>query len=143
MKIFSKKECCKQSKYVKFNGTMSKWSVQKPTHKTKHVEHQHNRTARILKYYILLTYLSNVGCVAGTWSSHTKPTHTRVKSPQFWSTHPICEIKKDYSDGGLVYLAPIVWLDIGYLAPILGQPLVLLLFRENSFNWLLKHVHII
>jgi len=69
---------------------MLKWSVQKPTHKTEHVEHQ-NTKLRILKYTILLTYFSNVGSVAGAWSSHTKPTHTRVKSPHFWSTHPIYE----------------------------------------------------
>jgi len=76
-------------------------------------------------------------------ATHTKPSHTRVSSPHFWSTHPIYEIKKDYSEGGLRYLAPIVWLDIGYLAPILGQPLVVLSVRENFFDWLLKHVHII
>ena len=37
------------------------------------------------------------------WSTHTKPSHTRVNSPHFWSTHPIYEIKKDYSDGGMVF----------------------------------------
>jgi len=37
-----KKECCKQCRYVKFKGIMTKWPVQKPTHKTtpEHVEHQ-------------------------------------------------------------------------------------------------------
>ena len=35
----------------------------------------------------------------GYWSTHTKPSHTRVNSPHFWSTHPIYEIKKDYSEG--------------------------------------------
>jgi len=70
----------------------------------------------------------------GAWSTHTKPSHTRVNSPHFWSTHPIYEIKKDYSEGAcLWYLAPIVWLDIGYLAPILEQPLVLLSVGENLF----------
>jgi len=49
-------------------------------------------------------------------SGHTKPTHTWVKSPHFWSSHPIYEIKKDYSEGGFGYLAPSVVLDIGYLA---------------------------
>ena len=44
----------------------------------------------------------------GAWSTHTKPSHTRVNSPHFWSTHPIYEIKKDYSEGDLWYLAPIV-----------------------------------
>ena len=35
----SKKECCKQFRYVKFKGTMTKWPVQTPTHRTtqKHV----------------------------------------------------------------------------------------------------------
>jgi len=33
--------CRKQNRYVKFKGTMTKWPVQKPTHRTtqKHVEH--------------------------------------------------------------------------------------------------------
>jgi len=44
----------------------------------------------------------------GYWSTHTKPSHTRVNSTHFWSTHPIYEIKKEYSEGGLWYLAPIV-----------------------------------
>ena len=30
----SKKDSCKQCRYVKFNGTMTKWPVQKPTHRT-------------------------------------------------------------------------------------------------------------
>ena len=30
----SKKECCKQCRYVMFKGTMTKWPVQKPTHRT-------------------------------------------------------------------------------------------------------------
>ena len=43
LKRCSKKECCKQCRmYAKFKGTMTKWPVQKPTHRTtqKHVEHQ-------------------------------------------------------------------------------------------------------
>ena len=43
--------------------------------------------------------------IIGAWSTHTKPSHTRVNSPHFWSTHPIYEIKKDYSEGDLWYLA--------------------------------------
>jgi len=41
LKRCSNKECCKQCKYVKFNGTMTKWPVQKLTHRTiqKHVQH--------------------------------------------------------------------------------------------------------
>ena len=30
----SNKECCKQCRYVKFKGTMTKWPVQKLTHRT-------------------------------------------------------------------------------------------------------------
>ena len=35
------KECCKQCRYVKFKNTMTKWPVQKLTHRTtqKHVQH--------------------------------------------------------------------------------------------------------
>jgi len=42
LKKCSKKECCKQCRYVKFKGTMTQWPVQKQTHRTtqKHVEHQ-------------------------------------------------------------------------------------------------------
>ena len=42
----SKKVCCKQCRYVKFTGTMTKWPVQKPTHRTtqKHVERKDNYT---------------------------------------------------------------------------------------------------
>jgi len=38
----SKKECCKQCRYVKFKDTMTKWPVEKPKHRTtqKRVEHQ-------------------------------------------------------------------------------------------------------
>jgi len=37
----SNKEYCKQCRYVKFKGTMTKWPVQKLTHRTtqKHVQH--------------------------------------------------------------------------------------------------------
>jgi len=34
LKRCSEKECCKQCRYVKFKGTMTKWPVQKPTHRT-------------------------------------------------------------------------------------------------------------
>jgi len=36
------KECCKQCRHVKYKGTMTKWPVQKTTHRTtqKHVETQ-------------------------------------------------------------------------------------------------------
>ena len=30
----SKKECCKQCRYVRFKGIITKWHVQKPTHRT-------------------------------------------------------------------------------------------------------------
>ena len=41
MKRCSKKYFCKQCRYVTFTGTMTKWPVQKPTHrmKQKHIEH--------------------------------------------------------------------------------------------------------
>jgi len=41
LKRCSKKECWKGCRYVKFKGTITKWPVQKPTHRTtqKHVEH--------------------------------------------------------------------------------------------------------
>ena len=32
LKSCARKECCKQCRYVKFKGTMTKWPVQKPTH---------------------------------------------------------------------------------------------------------------
>jgi len=46
LKRCSKKECCKQCRYVKFKGTITKCPVQKATHRTtqKHIEH-HDATA--------------------------------------------------------------------------------------------------
>jgi len=42
LKPCSKKEFCKQCRHVNFKGTMTKWFVQKQTHRTKqkHAEHQ-------------------------------------------------------------------------------------------------------
>ena len=34
LKRYSNKECYKQCRYVKFKGTMTKWPVQKVTHRT-------------------------------------------------------------------------------------------------------------
>jgi len=50
LKGCSKKECCKQCRYVKFNGTMTKWPVQKLIHTTtqKHVQ-DHDATKRSTK----------------------------------------------------------------------------------------------
>ena len=64
---------------------------------------------RIFEKLFYYTCLLNTGVNSrGYWSTHTKPSHTRVISHHFWSTHTIYEIKKDYSEGGLWYLAPIV-----------------------------------
>ena len=41
MKRCSKKECCKQCRNVKFKGTMTKWPVQKLTHRTTQIHKQH------------------------------------------------------------------------------------------------------
>jgi len=42
LKWCSEKECCKQCRHVQFKGTMTKWPVQKPTHRTtqNHVDHE-------------------------------------------------------------------------------------------------------
>jgi len=42
IEVMFKKECCTQCRHVRFKGTMTKWSVQKQTHRTaqKHAEHQ-------------------------------------------------------------------------------------------------------
>jgi len=44
-----KNECCKQCRYVKFKGTMTKWPIQKTTYKTtqKHVEHKFNNNKKM------------------------------------------------------------------------------------------------
>ena len=34
------------------------------------------------------------------WSTHTKPSHTRVNSPHFWSTHSIYEINRVATQSG-------------------------------------------
>ena len=56
LKRCSKKEYCKQCRYVKFRGTMTKWPVQKLTHRTvqKHVPH-HDATD-IQKNYIFCVF---------------------------------------------------------------------------------------
>jgi len=57
LKRCSKKECCKQSRCVKFKVTMTKWPVQKPTHSTtqKHVEHK-NATDILKKTHYFLCF---------------------------------------------------------------------------------------
>jgi len=45
----SKKECCKQCSYVKFDGTMTKWPVQKLTHITTQKQVEHQKATDILK----------------------------------------------------------------------------------------------
>jgi len=42
LKRWSKKDCCKQCRYVKFKGTMTKWPVQKLTHRTTQKRVQHH-----------------------------------------------------------------------------------------------------
>jgi len=45
LKDVQRKNCCKQCRHFKFNGTMTKWQAQKQTHRTaqKHTE-QHDVT---------------------------------------------------------------------------------------------------
>jgi len=43
----SNKDCCKQCRYVKFKGTMTKWPVQKLTHRTTQKHAQHHDTTDI------------------------------------------------------------------------------------------------
>ena len=87
MKRCSNKECCKQCRYVKFKGIMTKWPVQKPTHRTtqKHVEHL-NATLRINYYlcfsdfsFILILY-SYYACIriVGSCLTLTTPYSHRV-----------------------------------------------------------------
>ena len=52
MKRCLRKECCKQYRYVKFKGTMTKWPVQKPTHRT-----MQNYSLRFSDYSILFSFL--------------------------------------------------------------------------------------
>ena len=56
----SKKDCCKQCRYVKYKGNKTKWAVQKPTHRTteKHVEHQDAQTFRRRKNYCFSDFFS-------------------------------------------------------------------------------------
>jgi len=55
-----KKECCKQCRYVKFKGTMTKWPIQKQTHRTtqKHVEHQD--ATDIQKKQLIVVHLTSL-----------------------------------------------------------------------------------
>jgi len=51
----SKKECCQHCRYVKFKGTLTKWPVQKQTHRTtqKHVHVEHQDATDIQKKSLL------------------------------------------------------------------------------------------
>ena len=55
LKICSNKECCKQSRYVKFKGTLTKWPVQKLTHRTTQ-KHRHLEKKMCFLYDLLLKY---------------------------------------------------------------------------------------
>ena len=57
LKRCSKKECCKQCRYVKFKRTMPKWPAQKLTHRTtqKHAEH-HDATDIYKKPFLCFSH---------------------------------------------------------------------------------------
>jgi len=50
LKRCSKKECCKQCRYVKFKGTVTKWPVQKPTQDMSVRLYKNQHTERQLKH---------------------------------------------------------------------------------------------
>jgi len=61
----SKEVCCKQSRQVKLKDAMTKWHVQKPTHRTtqKHAEHQdatdiQNKLKKCVFFRIVLYYIN-------------------------------------------------------------------------------------
>jgi len=64
-----KKECYKQYRYVKCKGTMTKWPVQKPTHRTtrKHVKH-YDATDILKKNYFFVLTLTH----KKNYTQHTK-----------------------------------------------------------------------
>ena len=74
----------------------------------------------------------------GYWSTHTKPSHTRVSSPHFYSTHPIYEIKKDYSKGGLMVFSTLCltgyWVFSTYFGTTISTPISYQ--TKNGVSWL-------
>jgi len=76
---------------------------------------------------LLILYATYIVLFKGAWSTHTKPSHTRVNSPHFWSTHPIYEIKKDYSEGGLMvfstYCVTGHWVFSTYFGTTISTPI--------------------
>ena len=52
-----KKECCKQCRYVKFKGTMTKWPVQNLTHRTTQNTYHHDATDILKKKIIFFIYI--------------------------------------------------------------------------------------
>jgi len=56
LKRCSNKEYCKQCRYVKFKGTMTKWPVQKLTHRTTQKHVQHHDATDVYKNYIFVFF---------------------------------------------------------------------------------------
>jgi len=56
LKRCSKKECCKQWRYVKVKGTTTKWPVQKPTHRTTQQHAEHHDATDIQKTTIFCVF---------------------------------------------------------------------------------------
>ena len=61
LKRCSNKECCKQCRYVKFKGTMTKWPVQKLTHWTTQIRTTPWRNKHLEKLYfcVFRSYMAN------------------------------------------------------------------------------------
>jgi len=62
-----KERMCKQCRHVKFMGNMTKWTVQKQTHRTtqKHVEHQDATAIQkklLFVFYVILKILLLKSC---------------------------------------------------------------------------------
>ena len=76
LKRCSKIECCKQCRYVKLKGTMTKWSVQKLTHRTtqKHVQHHDATDICVKALLVILQMTTSVNRFWGTYSNMTTPT---------------------------------------------------------------------
>jgi len=90
MKRYSKKECCKQFRYVRFKGTMTKWPVQKPTHRTtqKHVWHHDTFKYVWNDCFLKPPLLSSVGRAWGSWSGVVGLSHTGVDQFGYGSVIP-------------------------------------------------------
>ena len=68
----SKNECCEQCRHVKFKGTMTKWPVQKQTHRTAQKHAKHQDATDIQKKLVFVYFSDFIFCIYDCVNNFTK-----------------------------------------------------------------------